>query len=994
MAKNVIKGLTVEIGGDTTELGKALASVEAKSKSLSGELRDINKLLKMDPGNAELLAQKQQVLSEAVESTAEKLKTLQEAEKQVQEQFKKGEVSEEQVRQLQREIIATEKKLKDYEQAAKETAEEVKKLGAKSDDAADDIADVDKQSDKASDSLEDMGKEARDAGESSDRLDADLVGLAKGGLAVAVAGATALIGALVATTESTQEYRTEMGKLKTAYEAAGHSTETATRTYKELQSVIGETDQAVEAAQQIALLAESEEDAAKWASYAAGVVGRFGDALQPETFFEAANETLKLGEATGAYTQMLEGCGVSVDKFNMELAQCTTVGEKQKYMLRVTDRLLGDAAETYRRTNSEIIRSNRASEEWNATLADIGAEMQPVMTDFKEFGTEILQDSKGALEKVSRVVRDEVIPALKNIYNWVKDNGPTVKGFIVAAATAIAAYEVAVIATTVSQKGLVGAIKSTTVAQTALNLVQKATPWGLVAAGVAAAVAGIIAYGQETANAKLGTQALTDEEQKLIEKANETAKAFRETKAAAEEESASITAQMGHVQDLANELKTLVGEKGEVQKTDESRVQFILNELNEALGTEYSMVNGIVQEYGNLKKSIDDVIQSKLANSLLEANNQAYIDAINAEDEALEALGLAKKDYEAQLAHVGEKEDEYAAARAERDELMRKNVNALSYDEKQRLFELNNTVLGLGLALDEEKNILDEKKEKYDESAAHYGQYHNTVLDYEEAQQAALEGNYGRTVELLKKKGGQYDAYADNVDDATREAIDALYKEAIDAGVEAARTKKNFEKGIDGYTEEMVKEAEQGYENALNAWATAKTDAEGVGEDLSSGLSGGMENKRSSLIAKAKSIVSSIIQAFKDEADSNSPSKKMIDFGEDMGEGGAIGLENKTKRWTGVAREQVKGLMDTYATEGDISGQEVFNALGQQTTARQEAALSQTANGTTGLLNKILTAIERGQVIMLDGKTLVGETANGMDTALGQRRVLAARGAI
>ena len=129
MAKNIIKGLTVEIGGDTTELGKALASVEAKSSSLSGELREINKLLKMDPGNAELLAQKQQVLTEAVESTAEKLKTLQEAEKQVQEQFKKGDATEEQVRQLQREIIATEKKLKDYEQAAQETAEEVKKLG-------------------------------------------------------------------------------------------------------------------------------------------------------------------------------------------------------------------------------------------------------------------------------------------------------------------------------------------------------------------------------------------------------------------------------------------------------------------------------------------------------------------------------------------------------------------------------------------------------------------------------------------------------------------------------------------------------------------------------------------------------------------------------------------------------------------------------------------------------------------------------------------------
>ena len=73
MASKTIKGLTVEIGGDTTKLGKALKDVEAKSRSLSKELGDINKLLKLDPGNADLLAQKQEVLAAAVENTRKKL---------------------------------------------------------------------------------------------------------------------------------------------------------------------------------------------------------------------------------------------------------------------------------------------------------------------------------------------------------------------------------------------------------------------------------------------------------------------------------------------------------------------------------------------------------------------------------------------------------------------------------------------------------------------------------------------------------------------------------------------------------------------------------------------------------------------------------------------------------------------------------------------------------------------------------------------------------
>ena len=69
MASKTIKGLTVEIGGDTTKLGKALEDVEKKSRDVSSELGEINKLLKMDPGNTDLLAQKQKVLADAVSTT-------------------------------------------------------------------------------------------------------------------------------------------------------------------------------------------------------------------------------------------------------------------------------------------------------------------------------------------------------------------------------------------------------------------------------------------------------------------------------------------------------------------------------------------------------------------------------------------------------------------------------------------------------------------------------------------------------------------------------------------------------------------------------------------------------------------------------------------------------------------------------------------------------------------------------------------------------------
>lgn len=109
---NKIKGLTIEIGGETTALTKALGEVNKHSRDLKSELRDVERLLKLDPTNTELLAQKQKILSESIDNTAKKLGTLKEAEKQAQEQFANGKIAEEQYRAIQREVIKTEEELK------------------------------------------------------------------------------------------------------------------------------------------------------------------------------------------------------------------------------------------------------------------------------------------------------------------------------------------------------------------------------------------------------------------------------------------------------------------------------------------------------------------------------------------------------------------------------------------------------------------------------------------------------------------------------------------------------------------------------------------------------------------------------------------------------------------------------------------------------------------------------------------------------------------
>ena len=121
MANNQVRGITVEIGGDTTKLGKALQSAETQSRSLQKELKQINTALKLDPSNVELAAQKQKVLKEQIEATKEKLDILKKAESEITRQFKAGQIGEEQFRAFKRELTQTESELKKYQSELEKT---------------------------------------------------------------------------------------------------------------------------------------------------------------------------------------------------------------------------------------------------------------------------------------------------------------------------------------------------------------------------------------------------------------------------------------------------------------------------------------------------------------------------------------------------------------------------------------------------------------------------------------------------------------------------------------------------------------------------------------------------------------------------------------------------------------------------------------------------------------------------------------------------------
>uniref|UniRef100_UPI00359C6693 phage tail tape measure protein n=1 Tax=Lactococcus garvieae TaxID=1363 RepID=UPI00359C6693 len=144
-----IQGITVAIGADTKGVTNGLKDIAKQSTSVNGELRDVERLLKLNPSNVELVAQKQQLLSKQVELTAKKLAGLKGAQADVERQFNRGDIGEEQYRAFQREIVATEGRLEHYKQTLKDvetgnesTGSSTKGLGSKFDELGDSVDEV------------------------------------------------------------------------------------------------------------------------------------------------------------------------------------------------------------------------------------------------------------------------------------------------------------------------------------------------------------------------------------------------------------------------------------------------------------------------------------------------------------------------------------------------------------------------------------------------------------------------------------------------------------------------------------------------------------------------------------------------------------------------------------------------------------------------------------------------------------------------------------
>ena len=255
--------------------------------------------------------------------------------------------------------------------------------------------------------------------------------IAKG---IATAG-VALGGAWVAAIEGSREYRAEMGKLDTAFVTNGHSSEAAKKTYSDLNAVLGDSGQAVEASQHLAKLTKNEKELQTWTDICTGVYATFGESLPIEGLTEAANETAKTGTLTGGLTDALNWAGISEEAFQKKLDACSNEQERQKLIMDTLNGSYSKASEQYKKTNKDVMDANKAQEKLTDAFAAFGAVGEPILTAVKDKVADMVTAAVPHLENLINKVKD--------VAAWVKDNGDTIDKWvavILGAGTAIGTF--------------------------------------------------------------------------------------------------------------------------------------------------------------------------------------------------------------------------------------------------------------------------------------------------------------------------------------------------------------------------------------------------------------------------------------------------------------------------------------------------------------------------------------------------------------------------
>lgn len=929
MASN-IKGIIVEIGGDTSGLQKALSKVNSASSSLSKELRGINSLLKLDPKNTELVAQKQTLLAQNINETSEKLKILKQTQKEADDAIKNGtKISDENYRNLQREIINTEEKLKNLKvEASKWTT--------------------------AGRAIEEYGNKIKSLGNKIDDIGNKL------------------------TTRLTLPVATGF-TLMTKYAIEN---ETA---IQQVNKIYGESAQVIKDFAENTAIAfnMSSSDAYKYAQI-------YGNLIQSITDDQAENAkyTQQLLEASSIIasatgrtmedvmdrirsgllgnTEAIEDLGVNV---NVALLETTDAfkkfaGDKSwnklDFQTQQQIRLFGILEQTTKKYGKEI-NKNTASSIQQLTAktknltTDLGKKLLPIANDLLEKANELI-DKFGDLsdEEQQNIIKIGLMvaaagPLLKIAGTGVSLIGQITKGVgLFSQALAVATNRAT--SNVKSVNNLSNAIKSLT------------SPVGLATTAIGL-TAGAILYMNEKAKEIPETLQTAINEMKDYK---EEHKSFREE---IDKTSASNMAEIANIEELKDELSTLVDENGRVKESYKDRVNFILKELNEALGTEYSMTGNIIEQYKTLQDEIETLILKKKAQIILENEEAKYSEAIANKEEAYQKMINAQNEYNEAL--EGKTYEQYfeelkqnyidAGYTAEKSAEHAKSYMAKWVDGYKQNYEdarqIHNDYLKDIAAYENDYAIIQsENNEKiqelikrrsfsYEQSSADIGETINHNIQQVQYEMQQYKNAYNQDLKYqdeynAKKNKAQIDAGQKHLETLTQQLIESIstVKEMTPQQVEAWKNLAQnsfdiYKKYVNNMEPEMQEEIQEVTgvlinntsvtDAATNLASNAKNafnknlDGRASGENFVEGVRIGMNARSAALVATSWALGKKTLSSFNDSLDEHSPSELSKESGVNFVQGVIDGIILKRIEALNLIEKLGKDLIKKFSLNYD-----------------------------------------------------------------------------
>lgn len=878
-----IKGLTVQLNGDATGMTKALRQIKQDSKNVQYELKDVERALKLDPGNTDMLRQKQELLSKSIYESKNALKALQDSKAQADKDMANGtEVSQSQYRKLQREISKAESNVKLLETQSKEfgsvTMQHLKLVGDKFDTVGQKVTDVGKQMTKVSvavgtglgasakfavDFEDAMAKVSTIADTTAVPIDtlrqqilslSDETGVGANAIAEDVYNAISagqdtakavnfVLNSIKLAKGGFAESSQALDILTTTLNAYGMEAEKVTdvsdmliqiqnkgkTTVADLSSNMGKVIPTAKAngvaleqlGASYAIMTSKGIATAETTTYINSMLNELGKSGT------GASDTLK--NATGKTFQDLMGSGKSLaDVLEIldENAQANNVSLSDMFSSAEAGKaalvLLGDGADTFNSSINDMQNSAGATDKAFEKMQTTSQDVKETLNEVKNTAIDFgatLIDMMKPSLEKARAKISEVSEHLKNLTDSQKETILKIAALVVAIGPAL-----------IILGKLTSAVKilmSTISLLCAHPLVAVVAALGLLA----------IKFGVARYEAEKETEAMKkarEEHEALTGPIEENIKKYDELKEAQKQSTEKALEETEMTKALWEELQTLADENGNVKEADKDRAEFIVGELSDAMGTEIDMVGDQIQGYKDLQTEIDNYLSKRQGQILLEQGAESYTQAKTGLYEyqtgnADLKIGIADKQKQIEELFATTKA-KITQEEAHLDEISVDSGGlARSDDLVRQVIErrTNEDVYNSGLykqliqEIEDDKKLFEENSKMISDSVA-------DIQKYENLQTSVATNNYDEI-------SSQVATYNVDIKTALNSTKEELQSHVTETGVVYFDLLEEYRKGNSNITQAQLNNAKEMYSNAQTEYKKA---GGAIPENIAKGIEG------------------------------------------------------------------------------------------------------------------------------------------------------------